>query len=74
MKKSVIDTIKNILTKSRFDTQYLSLQKDLGMTLQHAQVFLSLPPSIFSCPSVSPHFLNALYSALRRHFLMALRF
>ena len=32
------------------------------MTLRHTQVFLSLPPSIFSCPSVSPHFLDALYS------------
>lgn len=32
------------------------------MTLRHTQVFLSLPPSISSCPSVSPHFLDALYS------------
>ena len=32
------------------------------MTLRHTHVFLSLPPSIFSCPSVSPHFLNTLYS------------
>lgn len=32
------------------------------MTLRHTEVFLSLPPSISSCPSVSPHFLDALYS------------